>query len=1553
MMLSLWMLASPALASGQVTEVPTTAAQLASQAELPPQADAALPAPTDARERARQFVLQRASPGHELSPAQALRQARAEHAALALQTSAGSSRSSRATLATAFLQGSTSLSGAWTPLGPSALVSGTYGAITGRVTALALDTNDTTGNTLYVGTTGGGVWKSTNAAGPLSQVSFAPLTDTLPVFSANAGSSSLPSLSIGALAVQPLANPVVLAGTGDPNDATDSLYGEGLLRSTDGGLTWTLINGLRDGASGNHNFSGLGTAGLAWSTASPGNVVAAFSTSNEGLIVGAGDSYSVPGLYVSTDAGQTWKMATVYDGSQVVQQPQPTTYGVPATSVVWDPQRGRFFAALRGHGYYSSADGATWMRLAAQPGAGLTTTNCPTLTYSPRCPIFRGTLAVQPATGDLYALTVDAQNGDQGLWQDLCNAGSRGSCGNAAPVWGARLDGGALETGSGSTLIPQADYDLSLAAVPVPGGGTLLFAGTVDLYRCALGAGASSCTLRNTTNALNGCNAPAGVSPAQHTLAGVSLSLGGPLLYLGNDGGLWRSNDGVAETGPACAAADKNHFINLNGALGTGGSLAEITGFAQDPEAAGTLLAGLGAAGSGATSTAPSLAPWPQLSAGEGGLPFLDANAPTNWTLTVGAGVNLKQCTRGSACTATDFVPPATIGASQVGGDAALLDAPVLLDPAATASALLGTCRVWRGPAGSGLGWSSANALSPAFGGGGTPCTGSSPLIRSLAAGGPAAASGALGSTVIYAGMAGTLDGGHSLGGHVFVNRAANLASNATPWKDVALSPVTNAISAGGVFNPYGFDISSIAIDPHDSTGATAYATVMGFGGVPHLYQTADFGSHWLNISSNLPSAPANAVAVDPNDANTVYVAMDTGVYATQTVKNCSTTNCWSVLGSGLPNSPAVALGTATDLPTNDGRTGMLRVGTYGRGLWETPLLTASNRLRPALTLSAGSFTFATQQAGTQSGSQTLTITSSGSSPVTFGTLAISGDFVEDDTCAGQTVAVGSTCTVNLRFAPTATGARTGQLTVYANVPTGQATVTLNGSGSAPAAVLLTPLTLTFPATVVNATTTGQIITVSNTGGNPASLGTPVLTGDFAIDANTCSTTLPSQTGCSIRITFRPTVSGKSSGTLSITGSAGTQTAQLSGTGTSPATDTLAPTTLSFAQQTLGSASVAQQVTLTNAGDVALTLITATITAGDFTASNSCGNSLSPHSSCTVSITFVPSAVGTLAGTLTITDQFRLQTVALSGAGVAPAGVSLSPTALTFAATGVGLAAPAQTLTLTNNGGLPLNLQSATVVAAAGAAAGAVDLTLTANTCGASLAPGAACLLTVTFAPTAAGSRSAVLMLTDDAPGGSQTTSLTGTGIDFALMSDGATSVAVASGTSATFPLLLNSAAGLSGNVSFTCTGAPAHSRCTVFPATAALGASVNVTVTVQTGLATALLGEPPRFGRRAAPMLLALGLPVLLLAGARSRRRALRPFPLLLLLFLSASSLLVLNGCGAGRIIPLDGSGTGGSGGTGGGAAATPTPSGTYNLIVTGSSAGVTHAVPLTLIVQ
>ncbi len=1438
------------------------------------------------------------------------------------------------------------LNAAWQSVGPARIASQSYGNVTGRVTSIAIDPADATGNTVYVGTTGGGVWKSVNAAGATASVSFAPLTDTLPVFSANAGTAAIPSLSIGALSMsQTSGTDVLLAGTGDPDDASDSYYGEGILRSTDGGQTWTLAQQANDGVAGNHSFVGLSVAGFAWSSSTPGLVVAALSQAAEGVLVNAADAnYSVMGLYYSTDAGVTWQMGLVLDGSQVVQR--PTSGGAPGnavTAVVWNPVRQMFYAALRYHGYYSSPDGISWTRLTQQPGAGLTTTACPANpsgTGSTGCPIFRGALAVQAVTGDTFALTVDANNLDQGLYQDVC-ALSGTNCTTAAIAFGKKLTSTPLEVGSGSTAIAQGDYNLTLAAVQTGAGptlDTLLFAGTVDLYRCTLAAG---CVLRNTTNAENGCNAPAKVSAAQHAIATLAnAGTGGtqPLLYAGNDGGLWRSLDGVNQQQTPCSPDDATHFQDLNSGLGP---LADVVSFAQHPTDPATLVTGLGANGTAATGSATTASAWPQIATGEGGTVAIDPANPQNWFVSTEAGVSIRYCSNGNACAAANFSGPPTIGYAQVENDASLIDPPFLLDPALTTDVLIGTCRVWRGVADSTLAWPGSNAISTMLGSAqNAACNGSSnPAVRSLAAGGPASGAVAAqdaGSSVLYAGMAGSLDGGASYGGHLFSNYAAATAGSSSTWTDVAKSAVINDTADAHVFNPGGFDISSVVADPHDATGKTVYASVMGFAGngvnAPHVYQSSNGGGSWTNISSNLPNAPANAVLVDPNDANTLYVAMDTGVYETTAVTTCATAtvSCWSVYGTGLPNAPVVALQAAAGMSTGDGRLGELRAATYGRGIWQIPLLTAATTAAPAMTLNPVSLTFPSQAMSTASAAQTIAVTNSGNASLTITQVTAPINFTETDNCVGTAIAVGANCTIQVEFLPTALGTLTGMLTIYGNVAGGQATATLSGVGTTAAAIILDPITLSFSSTNVGSASAAKNITISNTGGVTATLGTPTVTANFTITANTCGPTLASDAGCTVSVAFQPTASGTLNGSFSITDSVGTQTASLTGLGVLPATDALAPSSLTFAAQQLNTASATQQVTLTNSGDAALLLIAAQIASGDFMVVNSCGNSLNGHSACSLLVAYVPKSVGPETGVLTVSDQYRSQTVTLSGTGVAPPGVSLSPVStIAFAPTGVGMIAAAQAVTLTNNGGLPLSIFNIAVTGDFAISAGG-------NTCGTSLAVNTACTLQLVFSPTAAAARTGTFTVTDNAASSPQSLQLTGTGVDFSLTADGSTTQTSSAGVDARYPLLLSSAAGVPGTVAFSCTGVPANATCVVNPSSSALGGTATISVTLATSVASMRWPQLP--GGHSMTWLVCL-LPVGVFGLGRRRARQMRMVAMLCCIVLMA-------GCGASRMIPQGNASSPVN-------PVSPTPSGSYTIAVSGTSVGLTRSINLTLIVQ
>ena len=1254
-------------------------------------------------------------------------------------------------------------SATWTPLGPNAVLTPHYGLVTGRVTAVAFDPADATGNHAYVGTTGGGIWESSNAAADATQVSFVPLTDNVLM----AGSASHGNISIGALAVEPGGTGVVLAGTGDPNDLLDSYYGAGILRSADGGATWSLITGTQDQQTGlglqNYSFFGEAFAGFAWSSKNPQLVVAAVSRAYEGALVDAvalGGSYQ--GLYWSNSridqaggVGEVWHLATIEDGGEVVQGPasmfaQPD--GNAATAVVWNPVRKVFIAAVRYHGYYESADGATWTRLAHQPGGpntGLAASQCPAnpgSTGSIGCPIMRGALAVDPQSGDTYAWTVDANEQDQGVWQDRCQL-SGGACANSDFTFDTQWDTTALEanTEEGPATIVNGANTLVLAAAPRQ-QTTMVLAGADDLWQAACPV-SQGCAWRNTTNATTCMSAQVGLF--QHVAAWPDLAweaAGGTQraaleqeFLLGNDSGLWRSLDGIAESGTPCSSTDGSHFQNLNGSIG---SLAEVVSLAPVFATPYTLLAGLGVNGTAGVKSGTATADWAQAMGGYGGPVAIDPVDENNWYVNTASGVEIHACATSSPCTAADFGSSPAVGNADVGGDgeAMTVPAPFLVDPLDPTQLLVATCRVWRGPATGG--WGAANAISPILDSRGPgPCQGDA-LVRTLAAM-PLSAT----REAIYLGMYGSLNGGGRLGGHVWKAILDTTAGGAQAWTDLTGNPVSNDSSG---FNANGMDISSIALDPHDATGNTVYATVEGMAEptepVQMVYRSTDGGLSWNSIRSNLPNSPASAIVVDPQNRSVVYVANDQGVYYSTQIETCAAVgaNCWSQLGSGLPRSPVVALSATAAGAASP----VLVAGTYGRGIWQTPLWTAVSSLTAAAA-SPGSLSFAAQVYGTPSEAQSITLQNTGSANLEVTKIAMNGDG-GDFTASGcqQPVPAGGSCSLSVVFNPQAEGARSAQIILYANVYGGQIEIDVTGTGLPGGDVSVTPSSYDFGTVEVGTTAAApHSFSVTNAGTEAVTISSITVTAPFVIAANACGTTsIPANTGCEIKIGFAPTQTGQVSGLFSMVDGAGTQTVQLSGTGAAAPTDTLSPTSISFPATASGQVSAIVPLTITNDGDEKLAVNSITISPG-FEQTSDCA-SIAAHTNCVVSVQFAPTQTGAATGTLTINDALRVQTVALSGTGLQPASFSVSPASLDFPQQSIGVASAPQTVTVTNSGGVAMADVGLQLTGP-----GAADYTIGAKSCGSTLNSGDHCTVQISFTPPDTGEVAATLVVSSSTAG--------------------------------------------------------------------------------------------------------------------------------------------------------------------------------------------------------
>lgn len=511
--------------------------------------------------------------------------------------------------------------------------------------------------------------------------------------------------------------------------------------------------------------------------------------------------------------------------------------------------------------------------------------------------------------------------------------------------------------------------------------------------------------------------------------------------------------------------------------------------------------------------------------------------------------------------------------------------------------------------------------------------------------------------------------------------------------------------------------------------------------------------------------------------------------------------------------------------------------------------------------------------------------------------------------------------------------------------------------------------TLRFASTAVGLTSSDspQTITLENSGTGalifptPSSGNNPSISSNFSLGSlTTCPIVssmsspgaLSSGATCIYSVSFSPATPGPVSGTLVVTDNSlnatnpyATQSISLSGTATGQAqvpTATLSATSLTFASQTDGTTSSAQTLTLTNSGTAALA-VTTIATSGDFAQTDTCGMSVAIGAKCTIAVTFTPIVAGTRTGTLTFTDNASgsPQIVVLSGTGAvsvvtAPA-VALSPASLTFAPQRDGTTSAAQTVTVTNPGTAALSVTSITA---------SVDFALTQN-CGSSVAAGGNCTISVTFTPTAAGTRTGTVTITDNVTGSPQTVALSGggEGVSISTVSTGITIPSV--GGSGTAAIQLSSVNGFTGTADLTCVvtylgqGTPTSPpTCSLSPAQAQVTGSSAASSTLMIGTTSAgasLMRERELNGAK-------IALAAMFFSGLLPRRRYRKGiFSALCLVVLCSVVAVGATGC--------SGSSRGSNAGT------TPTGHGTttgnYQVVVTATSGTVTASTTIPISVQ
>ena len=523
-------------------------------------------------------------------------------------------------------------------------------------------------------------------------------------------------------------------------------------------------------------------------------------------------------------------------------------------------------------------------------------------------------------------------------------------------------------------------------------------------------------------------------------------------------------------------------------------------------------------------------------------------------------------------------------------------------------------------------------------------------------------------------------------------------------------------------------------------------------------------------------SAAQNVNVANTGNAALAITALTLGNRADFIVAG-GTCSAGASLAAGASCTVSVAFKPSAGTPGP--RSGSLTIGHNATGSPGSVSLSgsATAAAAPVAALTT-SLTFGSVNVGTTSTAQTATLSNTGTAPLALATLTTgSTEFaISGGTCAaGGSVAAAGSCSVNLTFTPSAAGARSATLVVTHNASIGQSSASLSGTGVASSPVIgVSPTTLSFSQTV-GSSSVAQTVTVSNTGNAALSISALTVAGTQAADfqiasGSTCVAggSVAANASCVLKLVFTPAAAGARNASVAITHNAVGSPAgvTLNGTGTTApqAAISLNASALSFAAQTVGSTSAVQSVTVSNSGTATLTfsgLTLAGTSATDFSRSGSCTPTatLAAAASCTISFSFAPGAVGARSATLTLASNASNGSAVLSLAGTGTAAatpaVGLAPGSLAFGNQTTGVASTARTVTLSNTGSGALSIASITTTSGFGVSHG----------CGASLAAGASCALSVTFTPAVAGAATGSVSVASNAVGSPHVVSLSGTGV--------------------------------------------------------------------------------------------------------------------------------------------------------------------------------------------
>lgn len=725
----------------------------------------------------------------------------------------------------------------WASLGP-----GDFG---GRTRSLVMDPNNP--QTMYAGAVTGGVWKTVDGG-----QNWTPLTDLLPI------------LNIGALAMDPNDSNTLYAGTGEWYQGWP---GQGIFKTTDGGATW---NQLPKTANGIFTY----TNKLVMSPNNPGRIYAAIWE----------------GIYTSADSGATWtamnlNLSQVYAGCQDLAIRTDTK-----TDYLYASCTGN--AAGAGYTIWRNPDAAgtgTWTQVYTATNMGRTSL---AIAASQQTTIYAmaasyggdphyedGLLAVYRSTssGDPGSWTTQVSNADPNVMNTLLLTNSNDVVG------GFCANGGVFNYGIG-----QGDYDNVLAVDPAD--PNRVWAGGIDLFRSDDGG--------VTWGVASLWQAPIGTPIFAHADRHVILFHPGydgsanQTMFLGTDGGLFRTDNARAPVSTGGRAACYNNWVANNGVSWT--SLNHTYVVAQFYH--GTAYPGGGVYMGGAQDNSPSRGSdrggvngWVPFTTGDGtvvGVDPADSNIIFESTEYLSLNRALNGGTLASAITRITeknfpFVPNMAI------------------DPNEGKHVYLGGgTNLWRS-VNSAASWSAAAPLEAGSSVGGIAV---SPFDS---------------NTVLFG----------TQFGYIYRSTSALTANGVTPW---AYAQPRSGRVAGLAFDPVN---PNVVYACYSTLKRALYPTDA------HVYKSINGGVTWFpsdgSGSSSLPDISTRQIAVDPRNPQNVYVASDLGMFV-----STDGGATWAHDPEAFPNVIVEDLGFDQGVSSN-----WLFAYSYGRGAYrvQLPNATATN----------------------------------------------------------------------------------------------------------------------------------------------------------------------------------------------------------------------------------------------------------------------------------------------------------------------------------------------------------------------------------------------------------------------------------------------------------------------------------------------------------------------------------------------------------------------------------------------------------------------------------